>query len=92
MSMYCNSIVKKALTNLSVAIHDGGVEVDVSELPTVVASRVEMVQLFQNLIGNAVKYRDQSAPRIEIRTESLDDGWLLGATDTRRPGGWVAGY
>ncbi len=77
----CNSIVKKALTNLSVAIHDGGVEVDVSELPTVVASRVEMIQLFQNLIGNAVKYRNQDHPRVEVRSELQEDYWLFRIMD-----------
>lgn len=77
----CNSVVKKALNNLSVPIHEAGVEVEVSELPTVIASRVELVQLFQNLIGNAVKYRRQDSPRVEIRTEPQDRNWLFRVKD-----------
>ena len=77
----CNSVVKKAISNLSVAIHEGGVEVEVGELPTVVASRVELVQLFQNLIGNAVKYRRQDNPRVEIHAEPREGHWLFHVKD-----------
>ena len=77
----CNSVVKKALGNLSVAIHEGGVEVEVGELPTVTASRVELVQLFQNLIGNAVKYRCHEGPRVEISTEPQERHWLFRVKD-----------
>lgn len=77
----CNSVVKKALNNLSVPIHEAGVEVEVSELPTVIASRVELVQLFQNLIGNAVKYRRQESPRVEIRMEPQEGNWLFHVKD-----------
>ncbi len=77
----CNAVVRKALNNLSVAIHEGGVEIDVSELPTVIASQVELVQLFQNLIGNAVKYRSQTSPRVEVRSEPQGAYWLFRVRD-----------
>ena len=77
----CNSVVKKALGNLCVAIQEGQVEVEVSELPTVTATRFELVQLFQNLIGNAVKYRRDDSPRIEIRTEPQEGHWLFHVKD-----------
>jgi light-regulated signal transduction histidine kinase (bacteriophytochrome) len=77
----CNSVVKKALSNLDHAIREGNVEVHVGELPTVVASRVEMLQLFQNLIGNAVKYRSQGNPRIELRADPHEDQWLFRVKD-----------
>lgn len=77
----CNSVVRKALSNLSVAIQEGGVEVEVGDLPTVTASRVELVQLFQNLIGNAVKYRCQRSPRVEIQMEPQEGYWLFRVKD-----------
>ena len=77
----CNSVVKKALSNLSVSIQEAGVEVEVDELPTVIASRVELIQLFQNLIGNAIKYRCQHDPRVEIRTEPQEGHWLFRVKD-----------
>ena len=77
----CNSVVKKALSNLSVAIQEAGVKVEVDELPTVIASRVELIQLFQNLIGNAVKYRCQHSPRVRIRTEPQEGQWLFRVKD-----------
>ncbi len=77
----CNSVVSKALSNLSVAIHEGDVEIDVGELPTVVANRVELIQLFQNLIGNAVKYRSRNNPRVEVRMECQDGSWLFRVKD-----------
>ena len=77
----CNSVVSKALSNLSVAIHEGDVEIDVGELPTVVANRVELIQLFQNLIGNAVKYRSRNNPRVEVRMECQEGGWLFRVKD-----------
>ncbi|MHB8901123.1 MAG: sensor histidine kinase [Thermoguttaceae bacterium] len=77
----CNSVVAKALSNLSEVIEEGGVEVEVGELPTIVANRVELVQLFQNLIGNAVKYRNAENPRIEVRTEWQGGCWLFHVKD-----------
>ncbi len=77
----CNAVVNKVLNNLSESIHEGGIEVAVAPLPTVVAHRVELVQLFQNLIGNAVKYRSNEHPRVEVGTERQDGNWLFHVKD-----------
>jgi light-regulated signal transduction histidine kinase (bacteriophytochrome) len=45
-------------------------------LPVVQADQVRMVQLFQNLIGNAIKYRSKDAPCVEITAERCDQQWL----------------
>ena len=50
-------------------------------LPVVVANRTMMEMLFQNLIGNAVKYRSEAPPRIHITAEELDGQWRLAVTD-----------
>jgi signal transduction histidine kinase len=67
------TVIDGALTNLQPMIHETGAEVTCGELPTVYADRLQMLQLFQNLIGNALKYRDpQRHPRIRITAETRD--------------------
>ncbi len=58
--------VKEAMGNLRRAIEDAGAEVTVGELPMVKADGTQMVQLFQNLIGNALKFRGEAPPRVRI--------------------------
>ena len=50
-------------------------------LPTILADHTPIEQLFQNLIGNALKYRSQALPRIHVAAEEIDGGWRLTITD-----------
>jgi two-component system, chemotaxis family, sensor kinase Cph1 len=50
-------------------------------LPIVVADRVHLVQLFQNLIGNAIKFRGSEPPRIAISTEKQGEEWAFSVSD-----------
>ena len=50
-------------------------------LPTVVAKEVMLTQLFQNLIGNSIKYRGKAAPTIHISAERTAEGWLFSVRD-----------
>ena len=59
-------LVKTALGNLEAAIADSGARVDLGELPEIHGDRTQLVQLFQNLIGNAIKFRRDEAPVITI--------------------------
>jgi len=77
----CASVLSKALSNMEGPIRESGAEVQVGRLPTVMANKVELVQLFQNLIGNAIKYRGEAAPRVDIRAESQQDQWLFRVKD-----------
>jgi PAS domain S-box-containing protein len=77
----CASAVTKALSNLEVPIRESGAEVRVGRLPTVMANRVAFVQLFQNLIGNAIKYRGEDTPRVDVRAESQPNRWLFRVKD-----------
>jgi PAS domain S-box-containing protein len=59
--------VKAALSNLEIMIKDNNARIEVGDLPIVLADQVQMIQLFQNLIGNAVKFhRDAQPPRVKI--------------------------
>jgi light-regulated signal transduction histidine kinase (bacteriophytochrome) len=77
----CGSVVSKALSNLEVPIRESGAEVQVGRLPTVMGNKVELVQLFQNLIGNAIKYRGEEVPRVDVRAESQQNQWLFRVKD-----------
>jgi PAS domain S-box-containing protein len=76
-----DSILKYALLNLNTAIDESGAEVTVQELPTVQADETEMVQLFQNLIGNGIKFRGDKVPVVEISSELNGDDWIIHIRD-----------
>lgn len=60
-----------AVKNLSIACEESGAVVEIGELPTIHGDANAMIQLFQNLIGNAIKFRRPDlAPRIVIRSAS----------------------
>ena len=66
--------VEAALTNLSVLREETNGSVEVGELPTVEGDKIQMTQLFQNLIGNALKFhRKGESPRVKIH--SRPDPW-----------------
>jgi len=58
--------LQRALLNLSGAIEDSGALVTHDLMPTVLADQMQLVQLFQNLVGNAIKYQNPGIPRIHI--------------------------
>ncbi|MDF3128936.1 PAS domain-containing protein [Kiritimatiellaeota bacterium B1221] len=65
-----------ALANLEVAIREREAEILYADLPRVMADPVQLTQLFQNLIGNALKYQTDSRPKIEIEAKGLDEKGL----------------
>ena len=77
----CGAVLAKALLNLQVAIGQSGAIIDSDTLPTVIAEEVLMMQLFQNLISNAIKYRSTETPRIHISAERVADGWQFAVKD-----------
>lgn len=77
----CGKIMEKVLLNLQVSIEQNGASVTWSDLPTVPAHEVRMVQLFQNLIGNAIKYRRKESPRIHVSAQRRQTGWMFCVQD-----------
>ena len=77
----CSDAVKEALANLKLIIAETGAHVECGALPTVLADRSQLAQLFQNLIGNALKYRSQQTPRISIEAELREREWLFSVQD-----------
>ena len=74
--------IEQALQNLHWAIKDSGALVTHDPLPTVQADGMQLVQLFQNLIGNAIKYQNPGIPRVHI-SAVLDGGtrWKFAIKD-----------
>ncbi|MEO0456349.1 MAG: CheR family methyltransferase [Cyanobacteria bacterium P01_A01_bin.114] len=75
-----------ALENLGVAIADTQATITHGELPTLNIDTNQIVQLFQNLIGNAIKFRGTEPPRIHIGAEQLNpeqkpDSWVFSIQD-----------
>ncbi|HNB24493.1 MAG TPA: PAS domain S-box protein, partial [Candidatus Melainabacteria bacterium] len=64
-----------ATKNLRIAIEESGAVVVADKLPKIQADRSQMLLLFQNLIGNAIKYRRQETPQISVHSK-LENGML----------------
>lgn len=76
-----NAALKLALENLQPAIKESGAVVKCDSLPMLKAHRIQMVQLFQNLIGNAIKFRGNQPPLIQIGAEQKNGEWIFSAKD-----------
>ncbi|GAA3577461.1 hypothetical protein GCM10022419_068390 [Nonomuraea rosea] len=70
-----------ALENLSATIEDTGTTVTRDDLPAVTANRLQLTQLFQNLIENAVKFRSEEPPRIHIGAVRAGAMWEFSCAD-----------
>lgn len=78
----CNEVCRAALGNLAAAVRDCAADVSVAPLPTLIAERTHFVQLFQNLIGNALKYRAKERhPQIHVSADRRDDQWVFSVKD-----------
>jgi PAS domain S-box-containing protein len=77
-----NKVFSAALSNLSVTVEEARAEIAKEELPVVSGDETQMVQLFQNLIGNAVKYRKPDAPP-KVHVSGRRDGrsWVFSVKD-----------
>ena len=74
-------VVKDVLDSLKIAIEESHAEIICDELPVVYADNVQLAQVFQNLIGNALKFRGQRPPRIRIGAERSNEKWIFRVED-----------
>ncbi len=75
------AVVDTVLTLMKSSLEAAGAEVIFSDLPIVESDTLQLQQVFQNLIGNAIKYRGQDAPRISIRSRRSSDCWIVSVRD-----------
>jgi len=73
--------VEQALEALAGAIEESGARVNVEPLPVVLADRANLSRVFQNLIGNAVKFSGEDSPEVSIGAEHDDGQWCFSVAD-----------
>ncbi|MGK7945242.1 MAG: ATP-binding protein [Microcystaceae cyanobacterium] len=71
----------RALANLRGRIKENHAIITHDPLPTLMADSTQLMQLFQNLIGNAVKFRSDRTPEVHISSQRLEDSWLFSVKD-----------
>jgi len=74
-------VVHETIQNLEAAIQECDASIQLGHLPTVMADRVLLSQLLQNLIGNALKYRGEKAPEIHVTARRIGDMVQLSVAD-----------
>jgi signal transduction histidine kinase len=77
----CNVALDQALNNLYAAIKENGAVVKHNPLPTVMGSNIQITQVFQNLIGNAIKFHGAETPAVQVSAEKQDGEWLFSVAD-----------
>lgn len=70
-----------ALANLQHHIKEVGADITVGTMPEVTGDRTQLAMVFQNLIGNALKYRREETPRIRIEAAHENGDWRLSISD-----------
>lgn len=76
-----NATMAEVLANLKVAIESNGADVTFDNMPQVTSDRLQMSQLFQNLISNAIKFRGESAPAIHVGVQRKENVWVFSVRD-----------
>jgi PAS domain S-box-containing protein len=77
----CNRVFGQAIANLHAAIGESSAEVTSDPLPTISGNASQLVQLVQNLVGNAIKYRRDEPPKVHVAVEQTDFGWHFSVRD-----------
>ncbi|MEG4588686.1 PAS domain S-box protein [Microcoleus sp. MOSTC5] len=77
----CNLVFEDACANLQLAIRQNQASVTKGDLPRVRGDSFQLLQLFQNLIGNAIKYRSSEAPMVRVSASRQGDSWVFSVQD-----------
>lgn len=82
LTVDCGSAIAAALENLQGIIEESGAIIDYpAAMPNVNADLPQLAQLFQNLIGNAIKYRNDEPPEIKVRCVRDGQNWKISVSD-----------
>lgn len=77
----CNHVIQQVIANLQGAIRNNQAVVTYTELPAVMGDISQLVQLFQNLVSNAIKYRQDESPTVYINAYKQENNWLFSVSD-----------
>lgn len=84
LAVDCEKPLTSAIDNLRVAIEESGARITKGALPTVRGDEAQLTSLFQNLIGNAIKYRDRqntTTPKIHVSANRCGEEWKFEVCD-----------
>ena len=76
-----NKVLDRALNNLEIIIEESGAEITHDKLPEIWSDTIQLTQVFQNLIANAIKFCDKSKPKIHISVKSEKDNYVFSIKD-----------
>ncbi len=79
--MSLETALDQALFNLQVAIAESGAVVTRDPLPVVLGDASQLAQIFQNLVGNAIKFRGSGPPRVHVSARQDGAEWLVAVRD-----------
>ncbi|OLC54275.1 MAG: hypothetical protein AUH92_04340 [Acidobacteria bacterium 13_1_40CM_4_69_4] len=77
----CGEVMARALANLALVIRESGAVVTFDGLPCVSGDPTQLALVFQNLIGNAIKFRDEAPPRVHVSALRERRRWLFSVRD-----------
>jgi len=77
----CNTVLDTAISNLTIAIEENDALVTHDLLPSLIGDGVQLEQLFQNLISNAIKFRGEEPPRVHVGSTRKEDEWEFAVKD-----------
>jgi light-regulated signal transduction histidine kinase (bacteriophytochrome) len=74
-------VFNRVAKNLKIAIEESGAAITQDHLPALMADPSQLTQLFQNLIGNALKFRGEAPPRVHVSAEKKESEWIFSVSD-----------
>jgi signal transduction histidine kinase len=77
----CEAVLSRTLANLAAMVQESGAVVTHDPLPTVLADEMQMGQIFQNLLINALKFKGGETPKVHIFAQRQGNDWLFGFQD-----------
>jgi PAS domain S-box-containing protein len=77
----CNVILDAAISNLAMAVDESNASITYDPLPKVQGDGVQLEQLFQNLISNAIKFRGEDRPRVHVGVQREEEEWVFAVKD-----------
>jgi two-component system, sensor histidine kinase and response regulator len=77
----CARIIATVRMQLQVAMAESGATITEDPLPTVNGDATQLLQLFQNLVANAIKFRGEPAPQVHVSAQATEEGWCFSVRD-----------
>ncbi|MCU7491757.1 MAG: PAS domain S-box protein [Ignavibacteria bacterium] len=77
----CMEVMSNVLDNLQISIEESGARITFDSLPVIRGDETQLVQLFQNLLSNSIKFCDKKTPEIHIGLEEKDNEWIFSVKD-----------